>query len=195
MKPPTPSLALIFAVALWLGAIGTGMAFLVSYSRNPGTTGAAPGRWPPEAGIARQPGTASLVVFLHPECPCSRATIAELARVMAKVQRRTEVSAYFLRPGEWTDASIEGSLWQAAARIPGVKVVADWDGKIARRFGAETSGTVAFYDEKGDLGFFGGITGARGHEGDNAAGDTLTRLLQTGSSGNIQTRVYGCSIF
>ena len=195
MTPRRPSFALMAAVVLWLGAIAAGMAFLVSYSQKPGSVGDAPEQWPVDAGLARPPGTASLVVFLHPECPCSRATVAELARVTARMPRPTEVTVCFLRPDEWTEAAVKGSLWQAAARIPGVKVRADLDGKIARRFGAETSGTIALYDAHGALAFFGGITEGRGHEGPNAAEDTLTRCLQGASNNNIRTRVYGCSIF
>ena len=111
------------------------------------------------------------------------------------MQRPAEVTVCLLRPSEWTNAFIEGPLWQAAARIPGVKVVTDLDGKIAKRFGAETSGTTALYDERGDLAFFGGITEARGHEGENAAEEMLTRRLQGESINPMRTRVYGCSIF
>jgi hypothetical protein len=184
------------AVALWLGAAGTGMALLVSYSRTPGTAGTALERWPAHVDLPRATGASSLVVFLHPECPCSRATVAELARLLSKSQRPLEVTACFLRLSRRKSDPAESSLWRAARQIPGVKVVADKDGRIAKQFGAETSGTTALYDESGRLIFLGGITGSRGHEGDNAAEDVLTRLLRgESSSSNTRPHVYGCSIF
>ncbi len=95
----------------------------------------------------------------------------------------------------WKGDPADGSLWDAAERIPEVKVVADVEGQIAKRFGAETSGTAALYNESGRLIFFGGITGARGHEGDNAGEHALQRLLQGQSSSYARPNVYGCSIY
>ena len=51
----------------------------------------------------------------------------------------------------------------------------DDDGAEARRFGAETSGQTLLYDARGALAFSGGITGARGHAGDNAGRASLRR--------------------
>jgi hypothetical protein len=183
---------LIAAVTLWLGAIVSAMALLVSHSRVPGGAGAGLEYWPDDAEIPHSPGIASLVVFLHPECPCSQATIAELARVLSKSRRPIQVTACL---ASWKSELNESSLWQATQRIPGVTTVADEEGRIAKWFGASTSGTAMLFDERGKLLFLGGITGARGHEGDNAGKGALIQLLNGQSRGIERAHVYGCSIF
>jgi hypothetical protein len=53
----------------------------------------------------------------------------------------------------------------------------DTNAKEAQRFGARTSGEVALYDDAGRLAFRGGITAARGHEGDSTGRDAILRWL------------------
>jgi hypothetical protein len=178
------------ALAIWFGVAGAGIGILTSHSRTPGRGGSPSASWPVGLSIRHTPGVATLLVFLHPECPCSRASVAELGRVLAKNGRPVQVMACV---AHWK-GSVGGSLWDAVERIPGVKVIADVEGQIAKRFGAETSGTAALYNESGRLIFFGGITGARGHEGDNAGEDALQHLLLGQPSSYTRPNVYGCSI-
>src|SRR5688572_5493109 len=115
------------ALAVWLGMAGAGIAILTSHSRTPGREGSPSGSWPAGLNIRHTPGLATLLVFLHSECPCSRASVAELARVLAKNGRPVQVMACVAR---WKGDPAGGSLWDAAERIPGVKVVADVEGQI-----------------------------------------------------------------
>jgi hypothetical protein len=73
-------------------------------------------------------------------------------------------------------------------------VLADPDGREAQRLGAVTSGHVLLYDRAGQLLFTGGITGARGHEGDNAGGESVIRLIAGRGGARHHTLIYGCSI-
>jgi hypothetical protein len=83
-----------------------------------------------------------------------------------------------------------------------VRVVADTDGADARRFGAIASGQTMLYGSDGRLQFTGGITGSRGHEGDNAGVDAIEAALQGDRSGldgdrtaRTSTFVFGCLLF
>lgn len=184
---------LVAALPLWLLAAGAGLVGLNQHARTPGLIHAPPETWPGNVPIPHTAGVASLVVFLHPECPCSRSTVTELSRLLSKNPRSLRVTACL---AQWGVDRPENSMSSALRRIPDVEIIADWDGNIAKRFGAETSGTTAFYDESGRLLFFGGITEARGHEGDNAGEDVLIALLRGNSSSSSTRRnVYGCSIF
>ena len=73
-------------LAAWLLTIGAGLAMLRAYAETPGPPATAGATWPAEASIARVPRTPVLLLFLHPHCPCSRATIGELARLLAGAQ-------------------------------------------------------------------------------------------------------------
>ena len=63
-----------------------------------------------------------------------------------------------------------------------------------QRFGAETSGYVLLYDTHGKLLFKGGITGSRGHAGDNAGESAIVALLEGEKPVLTRTKVYGCSL-
>jgi hypothetical protein len=51
------------------------------------------------------------------------------------------------------------------------------------------------YDGNGRLLFSGGITGARGHSGDNAGRSTVLSLLSRDTVDRAETPVFGCSLF
>ena len=81
----------------------------------------------------------------------------------------------------------------AASTIPGVTIVRDDDGVEAARFHA-SSGATVLYDTQGRLLFSGGITSARGHEGDSAGLQRISSLLRTGKADRSDAPVYGCSM-
>jgi hypothetical protein len=86
-------------------------------------------------------------------------------------------------------------LWNTASRLPGATVLRDDEGIEARRFGAMTSGQTLLYDGGGRLVFSGGITGARGHAGENAGRNAVIALLNGRPAGQDETWVFGCSLF
>jgi len=93
-------------------------------------------------------------------------------------------------PEDWEQTD----LWRRAAVIPGVDLTRDDDGAEARRFGAATSGQTVVYDGDGHLLFSGGITAARGHEGDNAGRSAIVSLLASRGAEPTSTPVFGCSL-
>jgi hypothetical protein len=78
--------------------------------------------------------------------------------------------------------------------IPGVHVVDAPGGREAASFGAETSGHVVSYTPDGSLRFRGGITVARGHEGDNRGKETVLSLIAGSRPSTEQHPVYGCPL-
>ena len=85
-------------------------------------------------------------------------------------------------------------LWRRAAAIKGVTVVQDSEGVEAERFHAATSGYTLLYGSDGRLLFSGGITGARGHAGDNAGRSAIAALLTAEGAPTGTTPVFGCSL-
>jgi hypothetical protein len=86
-------------------------------------------------------------------------------------------------------------LWQSAASIPGVHVISDPGGMLARRFDVWTSGQTLFYGATGRLLFCGGLTSERGHYGDSPGAQAVLTCLHASPVRVIKTPVYGCSIF
>jgi hypothetical protein len=180
---------------LWLAVVGLGIGAISRYERTPGKTGAPPPSWPAEAGVARDEHLPTLLVFAHPQCPCTRATIEELNRMLVKCRGRVAVRVMFMTPEDAREEWTRSNLWKSAAAIPGVSVEIDGDGKIARKFGVETSGHAVLYDAHGALLFQGGITASRGHVGGNAGEVAILSRLLAGTAGADRTAVFGCSLF
>src|SRR5688500_10084241 len=159
---------LLLSIVSWVALVSTGLWLLGGYENTPGIAAEAPGRWPTESRLHRATNQPTLVMLAHPHCPCTRASIGELASIMARTQGRLRAYVLFLKP-EGTSKNWEATdLWHSAANIPGVEVVPDGDGREARLFRASTSGQTVLYDPAGHLLFSGGITQSRGHFGDNA---------------------------
>jgi hypothetical protein len=171
-----------------------GLRTILNYENGPAIPGTAPSQWPAQSGIERVSGLSTILVMAHPHCPCTRATIGELALLMARVRNRATATVVFVRPPGVPEKWEETGLWHDAQQIPGVRVIKDPEGKEAELFGAVASGQTMLYDAGGRLQFSGGITAGRGHSGGNARRSTLVALIAKGKSELRETPVYGCSL-
>ena len=155
---------------------------------------ALPNQWPDHTTIARAPDRPTLLVALHPRCVCSRATVEELARVLARLGDvpRTEILLY--KPDNAPDSWGQTEIVSRARSLPGVTIRPDRRGREAERFRLSVSGQTAIYAPDGRLLFTGGITPARGHEGDNAGRNALLSILSKHVPAVSSTPVFGCPI-
>lgn len=114
--------------------------------------------------------------------------------MLARVPEQPAVHILFVRPegvgADWH----ETALWRQAHAIPGSVLMLDAGGQQAALFGAHTSGEVLLYDRDGRLSFHGGITPARGHEGDNVGAERIVALLTGGTSERREGAVFGCAL-
>ena len=179
---------------LWVGALGYGMQVLFKYETTPGSSGSLASKWPSASIVSRQPNKPMLLMVAHPRCPCTRASIAELAQIMAHAPNGVKATVLFEKPpgadADWDDTDLRRS----ASAIPGVTVLTDENGIEAARFGAQTSGHTLVFDGEGALVFSGGITATRGHAGSNAGENAALAALQSQTPDRGQTAVFGCSL-
>lgn len=181
-------------IAAWVTLMLTGILVLESYSSNAGTPGDSTAEWPAECEMARAADAFTLLMFIHPRCPCSRASIRELARIHALTIDRVDIRVVFFQPATEIDDWSNTDLVRSAALIPGVTVVRDTDARLASQFSVNTSGHVLLYGETGQLLFSGGVTAGRGHEGDNAGEDTVVSLIRKHRRLPGSSPVFGCPI-
>ena len=183
------------ALVLWSFAIVGGFRVLVDYELRAGSAAVAPpDRWPANAGLRFEPTLAHLVMFAHPQCPCSRASVAELAAIMTRCGGKLRATVCFFAPESEPESWAQTALWRSARAIPGVEVIADRESRIATRFGSATSGQVFLFDRDGQRLFLGGITGARGHEGENRGRNLVIALAHGEVCAANTTPVFGCSL-
>jgi hypothetical protein len=188
-----PGLALVVSLT-WLLAIMMCYSTFLSYEAKPAKTLPHPLRWPVDSALQRSNNQNCLVMFIHPKCPCTRASLTELSVLMTKCSKELKAYAVFLRP-DGVEADWEKTAhWLRASQIPGVTVVCDRSGLEADRFGAFASGETLVYTSDGKLVFAGGITGARGHEGDNQGLYSIVGILKEGDMRCPSTGVFGCPL-
>ena len=177
--------------ALCLTVVGAGLVGVSCFQDTGRVSSLQTGQWPAESPVVLAQDRDTLLMFAHPHCPCTKASLEELDRVMNKCHRRVAVHVFFLSPSSCPNRWTMTDLWRSASAIPGVKVQADTDGIVSSEFGAETSGCFLLFNPHGDLLFRGGITADCGREGDNAAAERLVAFLTGKASAAAQTPVYG----
>ena len=190
-----PRPLVLSAVVVWLALVCLGLAYLVRYSAKPGAASTvAAGRWPEATRVSRATALPTLVQFIHPRCACSRASLAELERLMARLRERVEARVVIVRPrggeGDWGVAQVE----RRVQRIPATEAVIDLDGSESARFGAATSGMTLLFGPNGRRLFAGGITPARGHEGSSLGQARIVALLAGDRPDRPDSPVFGCSL-
>ena len=151
--------------------------------------------FPPGSAVQLASDKPTLVLFAHPRCPCTQASLHELDGILAETQNRTvSVTVVFTIPDGVPAGWEQGDLWNSATRMPGLRVIRDQGGGEARQFEVEGSGHVLLYDPAGKLLFSGGITASRGHEGDNVGRSAIVRFIFNGHAPVSHTAVFGCSL-
>ena len=186
---------LVTAGVLWVAAVGFGMRTLLRYESHPGRAGR---RRSDVAGRQHSSPDAcqpTLVVLAHPQCVCTRASLSELNVVMQRFHGRLTAYILSVQPHGMPESWAQSDSWRSARDIPGVVVMVDRDGAEAKRFRGYTSGQTLVYDSDGRLLYNGGLTAARGHEGDNAGRRAIIALLNGSARGPLVHNVFGCLLF
>jgi hypothetical protein len=185
MVPSGRNALLSLVVAAWLASIATGFAWWEAYEATPGQAGRAI-----ESAPSARAGW-ELVLFAHPECPCTRASLTELAKLIHASGPSLKIRVAFVQP----DGAERTDLWNAAIELPGVQVVCDPDGVEAKRVGAATSGHVVVFDSAGRVAFSGGIPSKRGRTGESVGRSAILALL-SGAEPLVQVApTFGCPLF
>ena len=183
-------------ILVWAGLAVCGSFLLERYNATPGERGPVPAHWPEATRLERTPGRPVLAVFAHPECPCTRATLAVLGEISAQLRGALDLEVVIVVDVVDPD---HGEIAARAREIPGVRVVIDHDQAEAHRFGALTSGHTVLYGGDGALRFAGGITDARGQAGASAGRAQITALVRA-DRGALHRRgadarpVFGCEL-
>jgi hypothetical protein len=186
--------AVVLTGVLWATCILIGSAIMVNEEFTAAQSAPISSAFPKNSPLTLAAGKPTLVLFLHPHCPCSRATLRELEKVVTRTQDMAAVEIVFTIPAGTPPGWEKGDLWNRAHAIPGASVVRDQNGIAARRFGVIGSGHTLLYAPSGRLLFSGGITASRGEEGDNPGESAVVNFVLHGHSEITHTPVFGCEL-
>src|SRR5216684_2215682 len=95
--------AWLLALLLWLGLIAGGYARLLRYSFAAGKASASPHIIPSSVAAQAPSARAQLFLALHPRCPCSRATLSELAKILSRAAQAGDVTVLMYKPANEPD--------------------------------------------------------------------------------------------
>jgi hypothetical protein len=180
---------LCLLLAIWAAGVSFGVKKMLVFEFTPAAEISSPSQWPSHSTVKPDGFAPTLLVAVHPRCACSRASLQELDEILRQCPRlAARILVY--RSRQWrTDEAADAILPRQQA-----EAVVDIDGQEASRFGLATSGETLLYSASGKLLFKGGITGSRGHLGENA-GQLAIIQFANGQIGNRdRTPTFGCSL-
>lgn len=176
MTPRARSLMVISASLVWSLVVVVLLARVALRHERPGDPGSTPGTWPAATTLRRASRGATLVMLAHPRCPCTPASLEELARVVELSPAPVRTYVLVVRPRGAPQGFEEGPVWERCREL-GLVRTRDPGGVEAAAFGARTSGHVTAWDPAGRLLYAGGITAAKGCPGDNPGRRALLAAL------------------
>lgn len=182
----------IVAVSFWFAALLIAAGFSLRYEKTPTMLDSKLERFPASSKLKLNQSGFTMLFFVHPKCPCTQASLAELARLKGKNPSLTGYIA-LLVPHKSLTSWMQSANCQRARQVVGFEAVPDYGGLEAACFGAKSSGEAFLFNSAGKLLFHGGLTAARGHEGPNSGVDQITSILE-GKSRSGKYAVYGCSL-
>lgn len=189
--------AVIAATAVvWSAVIAYGMQQWMVFEYTPGIIDGHPPTWPAASRLRADERSGTLIVFVHPRCACTRATLNKLAVILTDCPNPPSNYVVLSAAGEDSSPESEADLQRRYAEIfPNSHVILDRDGSESKRFGATTSGFILFFNKRGRLRFSGGITPHRGGEPPCDSEEQLAGALRdTSAAVVVETPTFGCSL-
>ena len=189
-----PLFPCICLLTSWGILVAAGYLALGAYAAAPGAAGHSRANWPRDSVIPLDARRLTLLMFLHPLCPCSSASVDELSELIARCRDRVRPHVVILR----TPALDRAGGRRIGGCLKTVAWLTTWNdagGRLSRRFGVLTSGHVLLYDPAGRLLFSGGITPARGHRGPNSGRSAVLAELLGEPAAQRNAPTFGCPIF
>lgn len=189
----------VVAIVVWAAIVCAGWVWMQRYGfevNSPSAHGFAE-VWPKDSTLTRNAVTPTLLVFMHPRCPCTRATLTELEKLLGRYtdeDNPLQTIAVSTVPITADAAWLDTVTTSRARLLPAAELFIDHDGREAERFGATTSGLVMLFDAEGNRKFAGGVTASRGHEGDNLGRSTLAKVLRGESVALPELPAFGCRL-
>jgi hypothetical protein len=136
----------------------------------------------------------TLLVFLHPKCSCSKATVVELEKLLPTLEG-VDVKVVMNVPAGRDLSWSSGDLKDQVSPLKYVTIVNDMGGAEALRFHASTSGHAMLIDAQKNLIYSGGLTPGRGHVGETQGHTVIRKWARTKNQTSTIEKIFGCDIF
>lgn len=176
----------------WGCGLGLGMLAMVRFELQAGKAGTPPSYLPSVVAPPAERAAGTVIVFIHPECACSQATLTNLRDIASELPSARFV-VEFESEGKSAHAILSSSNYRLAADIRSAEIEIDY-GTKAKVFHAQTSGETFVYSPAGELLYSGGITASRGEPGSNVGLDAIVDCLRHRSPKVRHMPTFGCAL-
>ncbi len=200
-QPAINRRTIIVASVIWLSCIAAFIPSLLDHMAKPGANAVLNlETWPSISPISPAEDGQTLLLFAHPQCPCTLATLAELERLLV-YPIPTQFHAILVLPvpedhaHNQATATNHSAVLNYASQIPGLTVTIDNEAEITRAFGIRTSGHCLLYGKDKTLLYSGGLTPLRGHEGPCEGNIALSQCLIGKIPASRYAPVFGCALY
>jgi hypothetical protein len=140
-----------------------------------------------------EPNCVTLVIALHPDCNCAKATIGELVKMYNRVPEELKIIILAFTPEDDTNAWKHTALLSPLNRI-NARIIPDLNGEKARKVGITTSGQAQLLSPNGKVLYNGGITAACGRNGKNPGEDMVMQIVYGSGFHTENFPAYGCAL-
>ena len=180
--------------AIWFAVALAGFRQLDGYSNTPAASGNAVQSWPRMSNLDPDSQKPTFVMFIHPHCPCSAASVHSLLEIMREHSLSSKFIVVFVRPKGVAPKWELSATHETCLKTPGLTTIVDDQGKEATLFGALTSGQTYIFSPNHELVFSGGITSARGMEEVGPERKLVINAILGQTAHTQHTPVFGCSL-
>lgn len=140
------------------------------------------------------PGQLSIVMALHPTCPCTRSSLAELERLLETESTTSQCVFLVALPSDKSMSWIDTDTTMLAKGLPNSRIIVDVDAKLATQLGIENSGGILVVQPNGTVSFSGGITSGRTCTQENPGSVAVASLIRGEAVQAITTPTFGCPL-
>jgi hypothetical protein len=179
---------------LWLLLALIGGVLLMSYERTPGVPSAIGLTDHRELGVAISTDRPTLIVVIHPHCPCSQATATEMGELLTLCGGRLDLIVFLNQPDSCETSWANSVLTTRVEQLPGVRVVPDVGGRLSAKLGATTSGHAVLYGPDRRILFAGGLTPGRGINGETIGRQAILAAVAGSELTMSEASTFGCPL-
>src|SRR2546421_7651309 len=87
-------------IFVWTCLAAIGLGAMLDFELTPAPLTAPRTIWPAQSTLIRDARRPTLLMFLHPHCPCSRASLAELSVLASECRDRAAFQVVVVRPAD-----------------------------------------------------------------------------------------------
>src|SRR5262245_14064773 len=114
----TSRVVIATSILTWVVVVGLGMLWLLKFERVPGAAGSPGPDWPGGSLIERKTDRPTLLMFVHPRCPCTRASLGELEQILALCPDSVATQIVIFKPHDGGQDWLGGDVPTMARKIP-----------------------------------------------------------------------------